>query len=514
MTRQHKGDLGATPADVRAWNSIEWKHIRKNVERLQVRIAKAAKEERWNKVRVLQRILVTSWSAKALAVKTVTSNKGKSTPGVDGVIWKTAKAKLQAISSLKRKGYRAKPLRRTYIPKSNGKMRPLGIPTMSDRAMQALFTMALLPLAETQGDQHSYGFRPRRSVADAIEQCFIALACGNRAQWILEGDIKACFDQISHRWMLDHIPMDKSVLRQWLKAGYLEKDVLHQTEEGTPQGGIASPVLANMALDGLQAAIAEAAPKGSKVNFIRYADDFICTGISGELLEDTIKPTIVAFMDERGLSLSEEKTLITKIDSGFDFLGFNIRKYNGKLLCKPSKKKVQAFLQRLKGCVGKLRFEKTYRVISALNRALRGWSNFYRQGCSSKVFSTIDHALFRYLWSELKRRHPKKNARWIRRTYFRSRGSNRWLFFGDEVQETRRRTHTLLNLASVSIRRHVKVRSKANPYDPADRPYFHRRAAIKTAIRRRDKARSSVTITPWERCLKGQLELFPAGLPT
>lgn len=230
------------PADrVLNWNSIDWNQCHENVRKLQARIVKATKEGRWGKVKSLQRLLTTSFSGKALAVKRVTSNKGRNTPGVDGEIWSSSEAKSKGMLSLRRRGYHPAPLRRIYIPKSNGKRRPLGIPTLHDRAMQALYLLALDPVSETTADPNSYGFRPRRSTADAIEQCFKALAQTNRAQWVLEGDIRGCFDNISHDWLMTNIPMDKVILRKWLNAGYMESKAWFATQEGTPQGGIITP---------------------------------------------------------------------------------------------------------------------------------------------------------------------------------------------------------------------------------------------------------------------------------
>lgn len=223
------------------WHDIDWAKCHKSVKRLQARIAKAEKEGRHGKVRALQWLLTHSFSARALAVKRVTENQGKNTPGVDGQTWSTPEAKFRGIASLKRRGYKPLPLRRVLIPKSNGKMRPLGIPTIRDRAMQALYLLALEPVAETRADKNSYGFRPGRATADAIEQTFIALSKKNGAQWILEGDIKACFDEISHEWLLKNIPMDKKILQKWLKAGFVHKRKLFPTEAGTPQGGVISP---------------------------------------------------------------------------------------------------------------------------------------------------------------------------------------------------------------------------------------------------------------------------------
>jgi RNA-directed DNA polymerase len=259
-----------------------------------MRIAKAIKQKRYGKARALQWILTHSHSAKLLAVKRVTSNKGARTPGVDKKGWRTDQQKLAAISLLRRRGYKPQPLRRIYIKKKNGKLRPLSIPTILDRAFQALYMLALQPIAETCADKNSYGFREGRSCADAIQQCFIVLAQRNRAEWILECDIKACFDEISHAWMLKNILMDRRVLEPWLKAGYMENNRLFPTTAGTPQGGIASPVLANLTLDGLEQAIRTAIhPKSDKVNVVRYADDLVSTGATKEILEQKAKPAVI-----------------------------------------------------------------------------------------------------------------------------------------------------------------------------------------------------------------------------
>jgi RNA-directed DNA polymerase len=270
------------------WYAINWIAVNRNVSRLQARIVKATQQKKWGKVQSLQRLLTHSFSGKALAVKRVTENQGKDTPGVDQITWNTPQDKIDAVYSLKQRGYQPLPLRRIYIPKKNGKKRPLGIPVMKDRAMQALYLLALAPVAETTADTHSYGFRPQRSTADAIEQCFLVLGRQSAPQWILEGDIKGCFDKISHEWLLTHIPVERGILRKWLKAGFMDKRLLYPTEEGTPQGGIISPVLANMALDGLQRLLKERFPSG--VSFCRYADDFIVTGRSRDLLEQHVKP--------------------------------------------------------------------------------------------------------------------------------------------------------------------------------------------------------------------------------
>ncbi|HUE84262.1 MAG TPA: reverse transcriptase domain-containing protein [Pyrinomonadaceae bacterium] len=272
------------------WNTINWHSAQRMVRRLQARIVKATQDERWGKVKALQHLLTHSFSGKQIAVKQVTENSGKRTPGVDRILWNTPVKKEAAVHDLKQRGYQALPLRRLYIPKANGKMRPLGIPTMKDRAMQALYLLALDPVAESTADPNSYGFRKDRSTADAIAQCFMALGKKHSAQWILEGDLKACFDEISHPWMLAHIPTDKTILRKWLKAGFIDQDTLHPTAAGTPQGGVISPVAANLTLDGLEAFLRERFPqlgqgRSALVNMVRYADDFIITGRTKQLLE-------------------------------------------------------------------------------------------------------------------------------------------------------------------------------------------------------------------------------------
>jgi len=241
----------ASSAPEVVWHGINWAECHERVRKLQARIVKATQEGKWRKVKSLQWLLTHSFSGKAIAVKRVTENTGKNTPGIDGQTWSTPEAKSQAILSLKRHGYKALPLRRVNIPKSNGKTRPLGIPTMKDRAMQKLYLLALEPISETTADGNSYGFRPERSTADARAHCFTALAVKRAPKWILEGDIKSCFDNISHQWTLDHIPTDKVVLKKWLKAGYVYQRELFPTEAGTPQGGISTPWTQKITFGGL-----------------------------------------------------------------------------------------------------------------------------------------------------------------------------------------------------------------------------------------------------------------------
>lgn len=478
---------GSRPVD---WNSIDWEKVHRDVKQLQARIVKAEREGRIGKVRSLQRILTHSFSARALSVRRVTENRGKRTAGVDGVLWDTPVSKSRAIQQLEERGYRAKPLKRIYIPKANGKRRPLGIPTMIDRAQQALHLLGLDPIAECRADHVSYGFRKYRSTADAIEHAFKALNRTTSAKWILEGDIKGCFDHISHSWLLENIPMDRRVLRQWLKSGYLEKNAFHDTEAGTPQGGIISPTLANMTLDGLETAIYSRfrrldrsngkirwinrrGGRDARVTFVRYADDFIVTGISKELLENEVKPLIRDFLDERGLTLSEEKTRVTHIEEGFDFLGINTRKRR-KVLTTPSPEKVKAFKRRIREMIKANRSATAYNLISQLNPVLRGWANYYRHVCSSEVFNDIGNALWLALSRWAYRRHPNKGRRWIVRKYFRTSGNRHWIFFGTAPKG---KVAELFDITKVHIRRHIKVKGELNPYDPQWDDYLAWRAS-------------------------------------
>jgi len=473
---------GAPPAFEGTWDQINWYQVTDEVTRLQVRIAKATQAGRWNKVKALQHLLTRSRSGKFLAVKRVTENVGKRTAGVDGKIWSTPMSKLKAAQSLTHRGYQPLPLRRVYIPKSNGKERPLGIPSMFDRAMQALWLLALNPVAETTADPNSYGFRPRRSTADAIEQCFCVLAKRPSAQWILEGDIRGCFDNISHSWLLENIPMDAGILLKWLKAGYMERGALFPTEAGTPQGGIASPVLANLALDGLEDAVRSAlgrtknARQPAKAHVVRYADDFIVTGATRELLEQQVKPAVEEFLSARGLQLAPEKTSITHITQGFDFLGQNVRKYGNTLLIKPARKSVKALLDKVSQVLGKNKAATQAQVIMLLNPIIRGWAMYHRHVVAAAAFSRIDHLVWVKLWRWAKRRHPQKNAQWIKARYFQRQGMRDWLFACRGSDPAQERQFVLFRASTLPIKRHTKVRSDANPFDPAWRDYFQRRS--------------------------------------
>ena len=471
---------------VEGWHDIDWKAVDHNVRRLQARIVKATKEGRWGKVKALQRLLTHSFSGKAAAVRRVTENDGGGTPGVDQIIWNTPEKKAQAIATLKQRGYHPLPLRRVYIPKRNGKKRPLGIPCMQCRAMQALYVLALDPIAETMADHQSYGFRKERSPADAMERCFLLFSRKTSPQWILEGDIKGCFDAISHTWLLTHIPMEKALLEKWLQAGFMEQGILFPTKAGTPQGGICSPVLANMTLDGLEQKLRDAFPRTTlrgrqaTIHLIRYADDFLISGRSKEILEQEVKPLVEQFMRERGLELSQEKTIITHIEDGFDFLGQTVRKYGETLLIKPSKESVQALLGKVRKIIKDNKQTSAGKLIAQLNPILRGWALYHRHVASKKTFSTVDHAIFEMLWRWAKRRHPTKGRRWVKEKYFHEIGSRKWAFSGEiEGKKGEVLVIHLMEAAKIPIRRHRLIQGEANPYDPAWESYFDERVGAK-----------------------------------
>jgi RNA-directed DNA polymerase len=467
------------------WKDINWKIVNDNVNQLQIRITKAVNKEKWQLVKRLQYMLTHSFYAKLLAIRRVTQNKGARTAGVDGEKWTTPKAKMKAALNLSDKKYKAKPLRRVYIEKYGKKeKRPLSIPTIHDRAMQALYASALSPVAEATADRTSFGFRKNRSTHDACAQAFICLSKKNSAQWVLEGDIKGCFDNINHQWLLDNIPMDKSILKQFLKAGFVYNRHLNLTIVGTPQGGIISPILANMALDGIETLIASKyyTSKTGKVdkrydchniNVVRYADDFIVTADTEDTAKE-IAELIKSFLKGRGLELSESKTLITHIDVGFDFLGWNFRKYKGKLLIKPSKDSINKVTRKISDIIKRGKAWKQEDIVSNLNPIITGWSNYHQPVVSKQTFSKLDDRLWGMLWRWAKRRHPQKSKSWIKKRYWHDVGTRKWVFSAEGKE--------LKRFSDTKIVRHPNLKLGMNPY--IDKKYFDLRR-FKISLRRK-----------------------------
>lgn len=338
--------------------------------------------------------------------------------------------------------------------------------------MQTLFKMAVEPMAETVADPNSYGFRTRRSCNDAIAQCFLSLCRDMSAKWIFEADIKGCFDNIGHDWILKNIPINKTILKQWLKAGFIEKKRLFPTDKGTPQGGTISPVIMNMVLDGLETAINKKFPrwKGQKVNFIRYADDFVITAISKEVIANEIIPLVTEFLIERGLELSPEKSKITHINDGFNFLSQNVRKFKGKLIIRPSKEAVQSFKDKIKKIINENRGIPAHALIRILNPVIRGWSNYHKGICSKSTFNKLGT----FIWWQLKRwakyQHGNKNRWWIYHRYFHDNHFTDLRITKKGVEHNR-----LYRIAYVPIKYHVKVKANANPFLPEYDRYFYLR---------------------------------------
>ena len=459
------------------WEIINWERVEKHVNRIQTRIAKAVKANKWNLVKRLQHLITNSYYAKLLAIRHVTTNKGRKTSGIDGVRWVKPEDKMHAVSQLSNKGYKALPLKRVYIEKYGKKeKRPLGIPTMRDRAMQALHLISLEPIAETTADRTSFGFRKYRSPQDAKAYSFTVLCRKTSARWVLEGDIKGCFDNISHEWILENIPMNTRILRQFLKAGFIFNKKLHQTDQGTPQGGPISATLANMTLDGMETAISKkfwTNSKGkmdftykhkSKINLIRFADDFIISAADKQTATE-LKAVVSNFLSTRTLTLSEEKTTISNIEDGHDFLGWNFRKYNQKLIIQPSCKSVKRITEKLSRIIRENRSVSQQQLIRLLNPIIIGWANYHQSACSKRTFSVLDSRLWNMLWKWAKRRHPKKGKKWVKERYWTAHKTRQWIFKDENVILTR--------FSDKPIVRHACPILDKNPF--LDRDYFEAR---------------------------------------
>jgi RNA-directed DNA polymerase len=305
-------------------------------------------------------------------------------------------------------------------------------------------------------------------------QLFVCLSKKVSAQWVLEADIKGCFDHINHDWLITNVPTDKVVLRKWLKAGVIHKGQLQATDAGTPQGGIISPTLANLVLDGLESQLKQhlgvTKAKKLKINVVRYADDFVITGTSREVLETEteVRPWVEQFLAVRGLQLSLEKTRVVHINEGFDFLGWNFRKYEGKLLIKPSKKNVKAFYSKVREVISTSKTVRQEDLIRQLNPILRGWALYHQPVVAKQAYSRMDYQIFQALWRWAKRRHPNKNAMWVRRKYFHAHEQRSWVFIAKVInRKGELATLKLYSLAETPIERHKKVSGGYNPFDPS-----------------------------------------------
>jgi RNA-directed DNA polymerase len=411
------------------WNAIDWAHVREAVFRQQCRIARAALEKKVDEIPQLQHVLVNTDEAKALAVWEIMHRKSRNTPGVDGIVWETPAQWMSAALHLNNGDYESIPLRRFFIPKTSGKLRPIGISAMQDRAMQMLYNFALQPVAETWGDPHSFGYRMFRSAKDACTAIRDFLAEGKGGEiWVLDADITGCFDNIRHDWLLKHIPVPREVLRQVLKSGYMYEGRFYPTCRGVPQGGIISPVLANMALDGLEPRLMKAFGQpdgcsgeiqvhGPGLRFIRYADDFVVLTFSRSVAEEAWDE-INAFLKPRGLSLSVEKTRVVPASRGFSFLHWRFCRGNENIPVRPSDASVYHMRQAIQEFFSKREFQTPDELIERLNPLLRGYAFYHREVDAGNLFRSLDEDIRQNIFGVLDDWFPNDEPGSVKKRFF------------------------------------------------------------------------------------------------
>ena len=475
------------------WQDVNWRKAYRIVRNLRQRIFRATQMRNFNKVRSLQKLMLKSYSNVLVSVRKVTQvNDGKKTAGVDKILVKTPKARINLVNELTNyQIWKIKPARRIYIPKSNGKLRPLGIPTITDRCIQAMVKNALEPHWENRFEGSSYGFRPGRGCHDAIEAVFNQASPHRKKKWIVDADIKGAFDNISHDKLLKIIGdfPAKGLIKKWLKAGYIDKSVFYDTDAGTPQGGVISPLLANIALHGMEKALDIERDKHGHVKrlckyaVIRYADDFVVFCNTKQDAENVIE-TLKSWLKNRGLELSEEKTRIVHITEGFNFLGFNVRQYNKpntkygyKLLIKPSKESILKIRKRLRKEWKDLHAANAKDIVIRLNPIIRGWANYFRVKVASRTFSSLDRFMYRRAYQYAKRKHSNKTGKWLFNKYWNNPikdRKNKWIF-GDKESKS-----LLLCFHWFTHKNHTLVKGNYSLDDPSLKDYWRKREIAKT----------------------------------